>query len=124
MIENQTIQVNKIPISNNRFLRMHWTKRRADKQEWVQTFLPFLQIRDVLRGKKVELTICVHRKRAQDPDNAAASQKNIIDALKDLHFLVDDNDKWLVLNQPIQIVSRVEKTILFFRTIREFNVYG
>lgn len=113
------ISLNKIPITHNCFLRLHWSKRAKDKEEWKFLLLPHYKIRNIVEGKKIELTIIIYRHRIQDPDNRVASLKNLIDALKEMRFLVDDNDKWLVLNLPQEIKSKIEETVVEFKVIKE-----
>ena len=55
------------------------------------------------RGWHSTLRFTVYRSRLQDPDNAVASLKPIIDAIRRLGWLTDDSEKYLTL------VSRQEK---------------
>jgi Holliday junction resolvase RusA-like endonuclease len=46
---------------------------------------------------KVRVKITVYRGKEQDPDNAVASVKPILDALVEAGWLRDDTSEWLVL---------------------------
>ena len=43
------------------------------------------------------MEILIHRKQLQDPDNAYASCKYLIDALVSRAWAVDDSEKWMDL---------------------------
>jgi len=87
----------RIPLSNNRTIRMHWAQRRKDGQAWQMVV-------DAVCGRPhfptvsaVTLEITVFRNRLQDPDNAIASLKPLIDALNRADWLADDDCHGLTL---------------------------
>lgn len=123
-ITDFTITLDKIPISNNKFLRMHWAKRHLDKIEWSNLLLPHYRIRNAVRGNKIELTIVVYRVKLQDPDNAVACLKPLIDALKEMNFLVDDNNEWLILKSSQEQVksSSHARTVITLRIVKGGNL--
>lgn len=93
---------------------MHWTSKQRDKQDWCSHLLPHYKIRkDMIMWTKTKLHITVYRKRLQDTDNHYASLKNLIDALKDMGFIKDDNLKYLDLISG-QIKSKKEYTEVIF----------
>ena len=57
----------------------------------------------------VELDITVFRNRLQDPDNAIASLKPLIDAIKCAGWLVDDDCARLVLKAQQVKCTKVEQ---------------
>ena len=93
----------RIPITNNRYLRMHWALRKQDSDSWWRWchkqmgFGPFRSGPGKKLHQKACLEITVYRRRRQDPDNAVASVKPLVDAVKRLYWLVDDSDRWVTL---------------------------
>tara|TARA_R110002020_G_scaffold145643_2_gene319869 strand:- start:85 stop:378 length:294 start_codon:yes stop_codon:yes gene_type:complete len=68
---------------------MHWAARRKDGRDWHRAI-------GAICGNgnapgRIELEITVHRVRLQDPDNAVASLKPVIDALNRHGWMVDDD---------------------------------
>ena len=123
------IELDRIPVTLNRFLRLHWATRIQDKSEWKQYLLPYYKIRNAVSGKKIELTITVYRSRLQDPDNKVGSVKNLVDALKEMGFLVDDNNEYLILKveeKKVNIItdSQPARTVLELKVIEDLQKEG
>ena len=59
---------------------------------------------------RVEIT--VHHTKEFDADNLVGALKPILDALKNIHFLKNDDSKCLELAPPQQIVGKEKKTII------------
>lgn len=105
--------IRKVPLSLNRILRRHWSVRRREARAWR------LQVRAacgrpiVRTAVRVALEIVVYRRRPQDPDNAVASLKPILDALVREGWLRDDATAWLELSsyevlEPDRSLERTE----------------
>lgn len=76
-------------MTNNKSLRMHWAARRKDSRDWHRAI-------GAICGNgnahgQIRLEIVVFRVRLQDPDNAVASLKPVIDALNRHGWMVDDD---------------------------------
>jgi len=61
------------------------------------------------RGWHSTLRFTVYRSRLQDPDNAVASLKPIIDAICKLGWLTDDSEEYLTLVSKQEKCSRQEE---------------
>lgn len=60
--------------------------------------------------RRVRLEITVYRKARQDPDNAVASCKYLVDALQARGYLVDDSCDWLDLQVQEQVDRKNPRT--------------
>lgn len=61
---------------------------------------------------RMVVQITVFHNREFDVDNLAGSQKPILDALKNIHFIRDDSAKFLELYPPAQVLSKEGKTVV------------
>lgn len=101
----------KIPVTNNRYLRMHWAVRKQENDSWWRWvhkqcgFGPFRTGPSKKGPRRAKVDIIVFRARRQDPDNAVASCKPLIDALKRCYWLVDDSSRWI----DLQVSERLAK---------------
>lgn len=96
------------PITANRFLRLHWATKSRDLEKW-RIALRALDMRGPWhperRGEgredygpaKVKLHVIVLRTKLCDPDNAMATLKNPLDALRYEGWLYQDSPEWLDL---------------------------
>jgi len=57
-------------------------------------------------AKRMTLTATLYVWAKSDPDNAASRMKWVIDSLVRTGLLVDDNEEWLDLKMPKQVVDR------------------
>ena len=90
----------RIPVAHNKVLRQHWAVRRKDGQAWralVRSVCGLQHYDPSELDEKITLEITVCRVRLQDPDNSVASLKPVIDALRRLGWLKDDNEDYLRL---------------------------
>lgn len=95
----------RVPRTANRILRSHWHTRRRDRENW-RRHVQVVAGRPprTVRGK-VFLEILVYRHTRQDPDNAYASVKNLLDALVSEGWLEDDSPDHIEL----RVTERVER---------------
>jgi len=86
--------------SLNKLVRMHWRKRQELQQAWDW------EVKAAMRKTYQEITfdypkrsvrIVSYRKRISDEDNFIGGLKPLIDALVHNHLLVDDSNKFMVL---------------------------
>ena len=112
------LRIDRVPIGPNSttrngqripgLLRWHWTKRRRYTLGWknevraVAGFGTFAMVRR-------RVTITLHRRRLLDDDNAVASCKPLLDALKACGLIHDDSRRWILL-QVDQVKDREEFT--------------
>ncbi len=90
----------KIPVAHNKVLRQHWAVRRKDAQDWkilCRAYCGLPHFNPLKLDEKITLEITVRRVRLQDPDNSVASLKPLIDAIRRLGWLKDDNEDCLRL---------------------------
>jgi hypothetical protein len=90
--------IHKLPKTHNDRLRSHWRAQRRETKDWalmVRAACGLPQCGQV-QGK-CKVTITLYRKRLQDPDNAVASVKPVVDALVRNGWLVDDSPEYLDL---------------------------
>lgn len=103
----------RIPRSANKMLRSHWAQRRKDKESWREHVQRACGQRKRRFTGRVRLSILVYRQRLQDPDNAYASVKNLLDALRNEGWLANDSPGLLSLN----VTEQVEPRKLKHRTV-------
>ena len=102
----------RIPVAHNKVLRQHWAVRRKDAQDWKMLCRAYCGLPhfDPLRlDEKITLKITVCRVRLQDPDNSVASLKPLIDAIRRLGWLKDDNEDYLRLITAQEKCSKAEE---------------
>jgi Holliday junction resolvase RusA-like endonuclease len=104
--------INKLPKTHNDRLRSHWRTQRRETKDWV------LMVRAACGlpqfGKvqgRCKVTITLYRKRLQDPDNAVASVKPVLDALVRNGWLVDDSAEYLELHVKEE-KSKEQRTVI------------
>ena len=95
----------RLPRSANRVLRAHWGARCRERDSWIEYVHSVSGRRPRPVDRKVRLEVTVHRRKLQDPDNANASVKPLLDALKRTGWLRDDSPRWLDLS----VTEAVEK---------------
>ena len=105
-------KIPRVPKSANKMLRSHWGARRRDEESWREHVRRACGRRKRRFRKKVRLSIIVHRQRRQDPDNAHASVKNLLDALVKEGWLADDSSEFL----SFTVTEHVEPRKLKHRT--------
>jgi hypothetical protein len=118
----------RIPKTANQMLRSHWASQRREVTAWAialrKVEWPHGPWHPDRRGHrndgglylpaKVHLHILVLRRRLQDPDNAVASVKPLLDALKREGWLVDDSPRWLLLEVE-ERAAAAKRTIVKWR---------
>ena len=98
----------RVPVTLNRFVRLHWAARHRDLKSW-KTWVLATCGKELIVEKRVKLKIAVYRKRRQDHDNARDSVKNLVDALSALGWLHNDSPKWLDL-EVTEELGKPERT--------------
>ncbi len=95
----------------NQYQRLHWSKQRllrkelgkGTKKHLGELAVALMQQDIQTRHKMIDppgkrfVKIVLHVKQFQDPDNLVGSVKPLLDAMRDLGLLIDDNRKWLKL---------------------------
>lgn len=102
--------IDRVPLPLNRLLRAHWTARRRERQAWYLAL--FAAVGRAPRGRprrRARVRVTVRRRRRQDPDNAAGSVKPLLDALKNLGWIVDDSPRWIELVVTEETCRRGER---------------
>lgn len=87
-----------VPPSLNVWQRMHWRKRGRLTRRFGD-LLVACGARDVpeATGQKRKVSIIEYRKRMLDKDNLYGGVKPLVDAIKRLGLVVDDNEAWCEL---------------------------
>lgn len=110
-----------IPAAFNTLNWGHWARKKREADRWK------LAARSISRGpflqgaaaRRMKLTITVHRKGVQDPDNAVASCKYLVDALVRRGWLPDDTTEWLELEVREKKVRKNTRTHIRLETAAE-----
>jgi hypothetical protein len=101
----------RVPVTLNRLLRMHWGAKKRDLESWGMWVLGVAGKGPQPRGR-VQLKITVYRAKLQDPDNSKGSVKPLVDALKAGGWMRDDSREWL----DLEVEERVEREKKLRRT--------
>lgn len=90
----------------NKYAYSHWRVRHGDKKRWAQLLSVEAATKRIpeATGPRV-LTIERHGKRRLDPDNLIGGAKGMIDELRRLGLLLDDDDT------SLQLVARNVKLL-------------
>lgn len=110
---NIEFTVPRVPLSPNLMLRMHWSKRREERNSWVPEII-VAQSPESLewmrlwarKNRKVKVKITIYHKRLFDPDNLYGSVKYILDVMQMLEFLKDDSPRWMKLKVYQRLVKK------------------
>ncbi len=104
-------------LSRNQLDKMHWSQRGKVRQAWTYLFraqlrMPYTQ---PLHGDcRALVTIFSHRNRLIDDDNLAGGGKPVLDAMKHVGLIKDDNRTWCrVSYDQYQVPKTEEKTEVF-----------
>ncbi len=87
----------RVPRGANKLLRAHWAVRRREEKAWRILIRSVCGRPQARVEARVRLEVTVKRPRLQDPDNAHASLKPVLDALVSEGWLKDDSSEWLDL---------------------------
>jgi hypothetical protein len=110
-------------------VRAHWSLKHSERRRWGKAVLAIppgpwertwtrpdplgqgvIDYRALPR--KCRLRITVYRWNLQDPDNAVASVKPLVDAIRSRGWAVDDSAKWLELEVLEEIDRKDRRTIV------------
>lgn len=116
------IDIPRVTPSLNQWQRLHWRRRSALRRRFGEDLLVAMQARRRLerhrlaRLKKTEsplrVTIVRHGKRLLDPDNLVGGAKPLIDAMRDLGLIVDDDPAHLELTVKQQKAKEPKMLVL------------
>ena len=99
-----TVTLPYAPLTANARLRSHWSAGHRDRKRFLSGILaelgrgPWWHRTTRSKGRVMEVSITVGRKRLQDLDNAWSSAKGAIDALRKAGWCFDDSPKWIKLH--------------------------
>lgn len=102
-----------IPKTHNSLNGRHWRSKHAERNRWglaVKALPPGPWLRAGRISRRVRLRIVVYRWNLQDPDNAVASCKYLVDALVARGWAVDDSKKWMKLEVEEEIARKNRRT--------------
>ena len=103
-----------MPATLNQTLRWHWMKRHRYNEGWFVRLLGAAGRPSFKPKGKAKLRITVYRSRFQDKDNMYGSAKPLIDAVKKLGWIVDDDPKHLDLKvEEIKSKRKDQRTEMF-----------
>lgn len=86
-----TIHIERKMETLNKVLRWHWSRRAKEKEAWKLELLPFKKA--IGRKKFKNVRIISVRKRLLDVDNLTGGAKQLIDGIKEMGWIHDDNPK-------------------------------
>src|SRR5262245_29594207 len=116
--------IERAPKTANAMLRSHWAAQRREVTTWEEELLKAEWLNgpwhsshhDVPGPAKVSLEVLVLRRKLQDPDNAVASVKPVLDALKRRGWLFDDAGAWLRLEVE-EMAAAVDRTVINWKLL-------
>ena len=86
--------------SLNKLIRMHWRERQKLQQTWdweVKAAMRETYQEITFDQPKRKVRVISYRKRISDEDNFIGGLKPLIDSLVSNHLLVDDSNKFMIL---------------------------
>lgn len=98
-----------MPATLNTTLRWHWAKRHKYNEGWFVRFIAEAGRPSFKVKGQAKLRITVYRSRSQDKDNMYGSVKPIVDAIKKLGWIKDDDPKHLDLKVQEVKSKRVDQ---------------
>ncbi len=100
------LRINEASPTANKYAYAHWRVRHSDKKRWAKLLMVEAATRQIpaATGPRV-LTLERHGRRRLDPDNMIGGAKGIIDELRKLKLLLNDDDK------SVQIMARNVKLV-------------
>lgn len=104
----------RMPATLNQTLRWHWMKRHRYNEGWFVEFLGAAGRPSFTPQGRVKMKIEVHRSRFQDKDNMYGSVKPLVDAVKKLGWMVDDDPAHLDLKVEEIKSKRVDQRTEIF----------
>lgn len=107
------LRLNKSIRGLNQYLRWHWAVRKKDLKDWEKQLLAACNGRIPKVKGKASVTIVSHRKRLLDTDNLWGGVKPVLDAMRNLGIIVDDNPNMLFLQ-----VSQIKIPQIAFTEIK------
>jgi len=113
----KTWTIQKLPSALNQRNKWHWAKRARETKDWrllVRAACGLPGTGEV-QGKH-RVTITMYRKRLQDPDNATASVKPVLDALVAWGWLVDDSNEYVDLTVKEE-KAKVQRTEIHWEPV-------
>lgn len=111
------IVIDRLSISSNKLLRMHWRKRWKLNIEWQWevALAEGWRIPTVKEKEKRKVKIISYRKRRMDPDRFVGGLSPLIDALKKAQLIWDDHVKYLELETEQRLDKNWQRTeVLIF----------
>ena len=113
------IEVPRSPVSLNVFMRLHWSKRLADKKDWANYLWHLVDQRKRKRliqaaalNQKMRVSVHVQHPRLFDEDNLhGGGMKPLFDALKQCGYIHDDSPRFVERNVT-QVQHRERRTVV------------
>lgn len=103
-------------LTGNGALRAHWRERQRERDAWRLLVLSVCGRGQVAVSERAEVSITLRPRRRQDPDNAYASVKPILDSLVHWGWLYDDCEAFLELQvSQAQRIDGVESVDVSLR---------
>lgn len=108
--------------SLNEYLAMHWTDKHKLMRTWHWEVIA--AIRDTYKEirfdhPKRKVKIISYRKRLCDPDNLGGGFKPLIDALVLNNLLIDDSDKFVILDPCQEKDPKNQRTEIIITEVKE-----
>ena len=104
-----------IPKTHNQLNGRHWRSKHAERNRWelaVKALPKGPWLHPANEKRRARIRIVVYRWNLQDPDNAVASCKYLVDALVARGWAVDDNKKWLYSTVEEVIDRKNRRTVI------------
>lgn len=91
------IEVPMLSASLNRYAYSHWRLQHGDKTRWYRAMAAIVASGCPTAGGPRRVDVTRYGPRRIDPDNLVGGLKPVLDAMRAVRLIVDDDDKHLVL---------------------------
>jgi len=120
-IEEVHLVMPRLTPSLNKLLAMHWRERQALNRTWdweVKVAMRETYEEITFDHPKRKVRIISYRKRIMDSDNFVGGLKPMIDALVLNHLLVDDSNKFMILDPKQERDLKNQRTEVIIKEVK------
>lgn len=105
------VSIDRAPMGLNRYIRIHWAQRVRERERWVEEIWAAFDGRPPRLGT-AKVQIYVETSHPQDPDNLQGSCKPILDAMRRLGIIDDDDESSIKLDVKQKRAKKGKTTIV------------
>src|ERR1700722_1983018 len=117
VLRGYRLSIPRVPLSPNRVLGKHWSAKAKEKKAWEKELWAAgsqFESWELIAQYKKRVTVTIYNIRRYDEDNAWASVKPILDAMKALRMIVDDAASYcdLTVKQERSLGKKDKRTVI------------